>query len=115
MVVDDDPGIRALTVDALSYCVNRDVTSFSDGLSAWEYLDETDGADLVISDVDMPGMDGLELLKKFKIKWEDKTFILMSGSKKNEKKADAAGADGFLGKPFSINDLFKIVQNFIVD
>lgn len=115
MVVDNDPGVRALTVDALSYCVNRDVTSFSDGLSAWQYLDGTNGADIVISDVDMPGMDGLELLGKFKAKWKNKTFILMSGREKNGERADAAGADGFLAKPFTINDLFNIVQNFVVD
>ncbi len=115
MVVDNDPGVLALIVDSLSYCVNRDVTSFSDGLSAWQYLDRTNGADLVISDVDMPGMDGLELLGKFKAKWKNKIFILMSGREKNEPRADAAGADGFLGKPFTLNDLFQIVQSFVVD
>lgn len=39
----------------------------------------------------------------------------MSGRKENETKAQAAGADAFLGKPFTINDLFKIVQHFVVD
>jgi len=115
VVVDDEPGIRALTVDALSYCVNRDVVSFPDGISAWHYLDGVNGADLVISDVDMPAMDGLELLGKFKKNWEDKIFILMSGREENEAKAESAGADAFLKKPFSINDLFKIVQHFVVD
>ncbi len=115
MVVEDDPGIRTLTVDALSYCVNRDVVSFPDGTSAWHYLDRNNGADLVISDVDMPGMSGLELMGKFKEKWSNKIFILMSGREENEAKAESAGADAFLRKPFSINDLFKIVQHFVVD
>ncbi len=115
MVVDDDPGIRSLTVDALSYCVNRDVVSFADGTSAWHYLDRGNEADLLISDADMPGMGGMELLIKFKEKWNNKIFILMSGREENGVKAEFAGADAFLKKPFTINDLFEIVQHFVVD
>ncbi|WDP88751.1 MAG: response regulator [Desulfobacter sp.] len=115
MVVDDDPGVRALTVNALSYCVNRDVVSFGDGRAAWEYFKGGNAADLVIADVDMPGMDGLELLKRFKLKWETGIFICMSGRPQNGTAAEAAGADAFLGKPFTINDLFSIIQEYVVD
>ncbi len=113
--MDDDPGIRHLTVNALAYCVNREILSFSDASSAWTYLDDGGEADIVISDVDMPGMNGFELLKKFKAKFPDKIFILMSGKTRNADKAEKFGADGYLGKPFSINDLFDIVQNYVVD
>ncbi len=120
LVVDDDSGIRKLTVNALTYCVNREILSFGDGLSAWQYLEEGGDADIVISDVDMPLMNGFELLSKCKAKWVDnkgasKFFILMSGRMTNEKKAELSGADAFLGKPFAINDLFNIVQCFVVE
>jgi len=114
-VVDDDPGIRDLMVNALTYCVNRQVLAFENGLSAWQYLEEGGEADVVICDVDMPDMNGFELLANVKQVHPGKIFIIMSGVAANEKKAETAGADAFLGKPFSINDLFDIVQCYVVD
>ena len=113
--MDDDSGIRKLTVNALTYCVNREIISFADGLAAWQYLDKGGDADIVISDVDMPMMNGFELLSKCKARWEDKIFILMSGRRTNAEKAELSGADAFLGKPFAINDLFNIVQCYVVE
>ncbi|WDP86548.1 MAG: response regulator [Desulfobacter sp.] len=114
-VVDDDSGIRNFTVNALTYCVNRKVLSFPDGAAAWDYIAEGGEVDIVISDVDMPEMNGFELLEKIKAKWADKIFILMSGQETHAQKSETLGADAFLDKPFSINDLFKIVQFYVVD
>ena len=99
---------------ALTYCVNREVKSFDNGRLAWEYIDTGGEVDIVISDVDMPEMDGLELMERFREKYPDKIFIIMSGVSDNERKSQMAGADAFLAKPFEINDLFSIVQNFVV-
>jgi CheY-like chemotaxis protein len=115
LVVDDEPEIRNLTVNALTYCVNREVLSFESGQSAWQYLQDGNDADIVICDVDMPGMNGFELMAKVKQQTPEKIFIVMSGMAGNEKKAELAGADAFLGKPFSINDLFNLVQSYVVD
>jgi len=115
LVVDDDPGILALMVNVLTYCVNREVLSFENGQLAWQYLKEGGDADIIFSDVDMPGMTGFELMAKVKEQTPEKIFILMSGVTENEQKAELAGADAFLGKPFAINDLFNIVQCYVVD
>ncbi len=114
-MVDDDSGIRDLAVNALTYCVNREVLSFENAGSAWQYILDGGDADILISDVDMPGMSGFELMAKIKEQTPEKIFIIMSGEEANEKKAELAGADAFLGKPFAINDLFNIVQNYVVD
>jgi CheY-like chemotaxis protein len=114
MVVDDDTMIRKLTVTALTYCVNRKVLSFDTGVEAWNYLQSGGEADLVISDVDMPGMDGFELLAKVKTKFPDKIFIITSGVREYEKRSRKEGADAFLAKPFEISDLFSLVQCFVV-
>lgn len=95
--------------------MNREVIPFRDGLSAWSYIKNGGQADVIISDVDMPGMDGLELLAKVKNQNKATLFIVMSGTVANEEKAAAAGADAFLAKPFAINDLFDIVQAYVVD
>ncbi len=99
----------------MTYCVNREVKSFDNGRLAWEYIHRGGEVDVVISDVDMPEMNGFELMEKFREKFPDKIFILMSGVSDNEIKSQTAGADAFLAKPFEINDLFAIVQSFVVD
>lgn len=114
MVVDDDSEIRELMVNALSYCVNREVLAFKTGDLAWQYLQDDNDADMVICDVDMD-RGGFELMAKIKHQSPDKIFIIMSGQGENEKKAELTGADAFLGKPFAINDLFNLVQCYIVD
>jgi len=115
VVVDDDILIKNLTVTALAYCVNREVRSFDNGRLAWEYINAGGEVDIVISDVDMPEMDGFALMKKFREKYPDKIFIIMSGVLEYETKSKMAGANAFLAKPFEINDLFSIVQYFVVN
>lgn len=115
MVVDDDHLIRKLTVTALSYCVNREVKSFRSSLQALDYVETGAPVDIVISDVDMPDMNGLELMAKIKEKDPEKIFIIMSGVAEHESRSRMAGATAFLAKPFEINDLFSIVQCYVVD
>ncbi len=115
MVVDDDSLIRKLTVTALSYCVNREVLSFDDGHSALNYISDGGLVDIVISDVDMPEMSGLDLMTKVRAIDPDKIFIIMSGVGDYEEKSLQQGANGFLAKPFEITDLFDLVQCFVVD
>ena len=113
-VVDDDRSIRALIVNALMYCVNRDVISFDNGLDAWNHIKKADGIDIIVTDVDMPGINGLELLSRIRKNFPGKVCIVMSGDASNEKSAKEMGADAFLAKPFKINDLFDIVQIYVV-
>jgi len=95
--------------------VNREVKSFGSGTNAWDYISDGGEADIVISDVDMPGMGGFELMEKVREKYPDKVFIIMSGIAGYENRSKKEGADGFLAKPFEINDLFNIVQCFVVE
>lgn len=115
-VVDNDKLTRNLVVNALMYCVNRDVLSFENGFSALAYLDaDEDSLDIIVSDVDMPEMSGLALLESIKKKWPSKICVIMSKNSANEKSATDLGADAFLAKPFKVTDLFNIVQKYIVD
>lgn len=115
LVVDDDSLVRKLTVTALSYCVNREVLSFEDGMGAWNYIKDDNPVDIVISDVDMPKMGGFNLMEKVRQKDPEKIFILMSGVKDYEELSRNNGASAFLAKPFEISDLFNIIQCFVVD
>ncbi len=113
-VVDNDLLVRDFIVTVLMYCVNRDVLSFDNGLAAWRYIEGNESPDMMISEIDVTGLDGFELMAKFKEKSPGKKFLLMSDNPANEELARNSGADAFLAKPVGVNDLFNVVQNFVV-
>ena len=115
IVVDDDILLRKLTVTALSYCVNRKVVSFSGGRQAWEFIKTTGDVDIVISEAEMPDMSGFDLMAKVRERYPETIFIIMSSVAGHEDRSRKEGATAFLAKPFEINDLFNIVQYFVVD
>ena len=113
--MDEDKLVRDFTVDVLEFCVNREVLSFDSGSKAWEYIDTGENPHIVISDVDVPDMNGFDLLKNLKEKYPEKICIIMSHQYKNEKVAKELGADAFLAKPFYIDEIFELVQRYVVD
>ena len=113
-VIDDDLMVRDFVVTVLMYCVNRDVLSFDSGLAAWRYIEDYESPDIIISEIEVPGLNGFELMAKFKEKSPGKKCLLMSDNPANEQPARNAGADAFLAKPVRVNDLFEVVQTFVV-
>lgn len=114
-IVEDDSLVRNFVVDTLEFSVNRKVLTFEDGFEALRHLSKDDGVDIIIADINIPQIDGIELLKKIKKKKPHIICVLTSGSSDLEKQARDAGADAFILKPYTVNDLFKIVQTFVVE
>lgn len=113
-VVDGDLLVRDFVSTVLMYCVNRDVLSFDNGMAAWRYIEGDNSPDIIISEVDVSGLNGFELLARFKAKHPTKKCLLMSANPDDEKIARDSGADAFLAKPVSVNDLFRVVEAFVV-
>ena len=113
-VIDDDLLARDFIVTVLMYCVKRDVLSFDSGLAAWQYIKDHGSLDIIISGIDVPGLSGFKLLSKFKKKYPEKKCILMSADPAHEPSAKDSGADAFIVKHVSVNDLFKVVETFVV-
>jgi CheY-like chemotaxis protein len=114
VIVDDDRLVRDFAVHTIEYGINRKVTVFDRGLDAWQFLQKRPGdADIIIADANIPDMDGMELLKKVKAKFARKKFILTTSNPDHEDTALQIGADALLSKPYDVNDLFAIVQQFI--
>ncbi len=113
-VVDDNELTRSLLVDVLMFCVNRKVQEFQNASAAWNSFEEDGPPDLLLSDVNMSEMTGLELLAKIKEESPKTVCVMMSGDQMSEKTAKELGADAFLAKPFNIKDLFEIVRSFVV-
>jgi CheY-like chemotaxis protein len=112
-VIDGDLLVRDFVTTVLMYCVNRDVLSFDNGMAAWRYVQSTDSPDIIISEIAVSGLNGFEFLAKFKAKHPNKKCLLMSANPEDEQIARDSGADAFIAKPVSVNDLFKVVEAFV--
>nr|CRY94013.1 hypothetical protein [uncultured prokaryote] len=114
MVVDDDEEIAEYIKNELSGSYR--VTTFNDAREAVKAL--MDGHyDIVISDVVMPGMDGITFLKTIKsnVKTSDIPVILLTSKSDVEDRVEGLrrGADAYLAKPFNIEELSAQVDNLL--
>lgn len=112
LVVDDDWEVSRLLKLGLESRGFR-VALASDGASALDLL-EQERADLILSDVRMPCMDGHELLQavRERTEWSDIPFILMSATTSQQEivAVESSGADAFVAKPFGLQDMAQVIQ-----
>lgn len=111
VVVDDDPYCRELTKGLLCK-VSGNITAFSDCWSAWMHIKAVP-AGLVVSDVVMDGMNGMDLLRSIKRSLPMIRCLIMSGDDSFKVTAMKLGADAFLSKPFSPAVLIEAVQELM--
>ena len=113
-VVDYEKMTRDFVVNVMMYSVNREVLAFDHGEGVKAYLEAGGTIHLLFSEIHLPGKTGLDLLQFVKRSYPDIKFITMSANPGDETAASELGADAFLAKPFALQDLFDIVQQFIV-
>lgn len=101
LVVDDEPDMRALLRRSLEPDLDCQVRAVASGREALELL-KRESVDLVLADIRMPGMDGLEFLSIVKQDWPDLTVLIMTGHGSIEAAVTAMrnGAYDFITKPF---------------
>lgn len=110
LVVDDDPVMLESVTELMDLSLNAKVISCSDGREAWELCQEIGHIDLIISDIEMPRMNGLELLSLIKIHQPNTSCILVSGDHTYKYMALDMGADAFFPKPFKIGQLIHTAR-----
>lgn len=110
LVVDDEPQVLRVVTRVLDGLGFR-VTAVDTAASAASLL-EKDAFDAVLTDVVMPGMNGIELLRTIRERDLDVPVILMTGGPDVQSAAQAIGhgAFGYIAKPFDPSDLRKLVQ-----
>ena len=115
LVIDDDPGIVDYLVEMLKL-ENYAVCGFTATTEALMAI-ENDAFDMVISDVVMPDMRGLELMTAIHHKRPEQLVLLMTafGSIDLAMQSIRAGACDFLTKPFRIEELYLAVQRALKD
>jgi DNA-binding NarL/FixJ family response regulator len=110
LIADDRPpsrnGLRALLA---SWSAVEHVYEAADGLEALQVVEELQ-PDVVLMDVHMPVMDGLEATRLLKRKWPAIKVIVLSISAMYRAKALTAGADGFLLKGCPTEDLLNAIS-----
>ena len=110
LVADDDPGLR----ESLERTLTREgyrVVLASDGRAALERV-QAGGVDLIVTDLKMPGLTGLELLRAAKAIMPDVDVILLTafGTVEEAVQAMKDGAYDFLTKPFRREQLIKLID-----
>ena len=103
LVVDDEPGLRSV-LRQLFEMSGYAVEDAASGEAAVEIL-RARGADLVLSDIMMPGMSGTELLREARALDETVGFVILTGAGTLNTAVDAlrAGADDYILKPFDLD------------
>jgi two-component system chemotaxis response regulator CheY len=115
LIVDDSPTMRSMVRGALE-ADHHQVVEATDGLSALEAL-ETTRADLVITDVNLPEMDGLAsgraLRGRPRHRFTPAVVLTTEDSVEMKRRGREAGATGWLVKPFDPNLLRQTVQHVL--
>ena len=111
LVAEDDEGVRLLVTRALRL-EGHHVETAEDGEFALEALVDADGDfDLLLSDIRMPAMTGIELAHAANGQWPELTILLMTGYAEQKEAADdlARIIVGVVDKPFTIAEIRKAV------
>jgi two-component system chemotaxis response regulator CheY len=117
LVVDDDPDAREMIIEYLKNMGFKDVLGMADGKIALDYLVQNPSrVGLIVSDWEMPEMNGIELLKHCKAMKSliDIPFLMITSQSSIERmkimQAAKANVDHYLLKPFSGSDMRKRVE-----
>lgn len=117
LVVDDSSTMRRIIINTLNRLGYNDVLEAQHGLEAWEILDRSSDIDILITDWNMPEMNGLELVKKARSdsRYEDTPIIMVTteGGKAEVVAALKAGVNNYIVKPFTPNTLREKLESVL--
>ena len=114
LLVDDAAFMRKMLKDTLSKNGYTDISEAVDGADAVQKYGEI-SPDLVIMDITMPNMDGLEALKAIRGKDSNANVVMCSAMGQESMVMDAvrSGAKDFIVKPFKADRVIKTVTNIL--
>lgn len=118
LFVDDEPDLEALVLQKFRRQIRDGLLAIMfarDGLEALQSLEQNPHVDMVVSDINMPRMDGLSLLQKLQEAEDKKSTIIVSayGDMSNIRTAMNRGAFDFLTKPIDFSDLEATIDKTI--
>jgi CheY-like chemotaxis protein len=108
LIVDDNPGVLQVASSAVEF-MGHEVDTAKDGIDAVDRL-ANGRYDIVITDAEMPKLDGIGLCRFIRSHFRNVRIIGMSGTEIWEEFKEA-GADTFFSKPFGLKQLQDAVEN----
>ena len=114
-IADDSKVLCKLLVEKLLESENLEITGIAHNVSdAFKHIDSTD-SDAAILDIQMPGGNGIEILKCIKKKHPSTKVIIFTNYPypQYRKKCEEAGADFFFDKHNEFNDLFDVIKQLV--
>lgn len=115
LIVEDSPTMRKL----IKFClknISKECVEAADGLEAIEFLSR-DFFDLILTDINMPDMNGIEFIANLRRnpRYAKVPIIVISteGSEGAKQEALAAGANGYIAKPFQPPQLEQTIQQVL--
>lgn len=115
LTVDDSASIRQMVTFTLKN-EGYDVVEAVDGVDALAKLDEKP-ADMVLTDLNMPNMDGIELIKKVRanpnFKFIPIVFLTTESQAEKKQEGKQAGATGWIVKPFKPDQLVGVIKKVL--
>ena len=116
MTVDDSTTVRQMVSFTLGDA-GYQVVEASDGRDALSKLGESTTVDMLITDLNMPNLDGIELIKNVRTQARHKfvPILMLTTESQDAKKQQgkAAGASGWIVKPFSATQLVEVVRKLL--
>jgi two-component system chemotaxis response regulator CheY len=117
LAVDDSPAMRQM-VSVTLRSAGHEVVEASDGRDALEIAKKQPAVDLVITDINMPNMDGITLVKELRqlAHYQGVPLLVLTTEASAQKKQEgkAAGATGWIVKPFNPERLLATVARVVV-
>ena len=115
LVVDDQPAVCEVVADTIAYAGHEIVGKAKDGVEAVSLAKELQ-PDLVVMDIAMPRMNGVDAMKAILGAKSAKRVLLMSGEYRSlgvtREEMMREGAAGFMEKPFNVSDLFELLDRW---
>ncbi|MBE9504855.1 MAG: response regulator [Proteobacteria bacterium] len=116
LVVDDSPTMRQLIVFALKRLRDVSITEANDGVDGLKKI-SADKFDLVLTDINMPVMDGLKLVSLIRSDATHKdvpiVVITTEGGLEDKNRAIALGANSYITKPIQANHVLTVVKDLL--
>jgi CheY-like chemotaxis protein len=108
-VVDDNPAVRRFVAKALRMCGYRvlEAGCGAEAIDAAEVEHHGNPVDLLLTDLDLSGMDGVSLSRLVRKRWPEIRVVFMSGGAM----PDSLDGEPFLSKPFALRQLVTVVDD----
>jgi DNA-binding response OmpR family regulator len=112
LVVEDDPDLLALVEMLLADAGHR-VRTAPEGRAALARIEE-ELPGLILLDMRMPGMNGWDFARELRARHGSPCpIVVVTAAEDARRSAEAIGADGFIAKPFDIDEVLAVVERFV--